>query len=385
MGSALLALGDWGSWWQGAVVLCDHFLAAGRKGFKPAKFRKQVQRLKLAALRLGLRRPGEMAILNETGIRNRFGAELALLWRWRFDRVAADFREAAGGGEAAPFLYRIEFPWQEFRFRESPRVKRCPDYDLERWEQVAPLLNEDLDRLCRCLGRNGERVVRLDWQVSLVDFGGLHVPIRFRNPHDLRLEAGNHCTALLQARYAFEDATREVFPASPVTGEAAAVLLITSWELVLSETLVIPDLCFDIFGEIADREGELDILLRLENELPVPLQRFFTCSDWLPEDSYRARELSWEETEKQVPEMQRSLEAVAEARPLYIRSCPLRLADNKGGEENRFLENTLDKWWQKGGTALPERSYFKHVDEQGNATWIFRDSSGEWYQHGIFG
>lgn len=384
-GRALLSGCDWDCWWRGAAVLSDHFLAAGRKGFKPAKFRKQIHRLKLAALRLGLRCPGEMKILNEAGVQKRFGPELALLWRWRFDPGAAGFRDPAGGSESAPFLYRIEFPWQVFRFRASPLVKRSPDYALERWEQVAPLLKEDLDKLCRCLEQSGEQVIRLDWRVTLEDMRCLHVPIRFRNPHDLRREAGDHRTALLQARYAFEDAVRDVLSLDSETGESEGVLLICHWELTLSETLVVPDICLDIFGEIAEKEEELEILLRLENELPVALHRFSARRDWLPEDSFSPRELALEDLEPPPDAMQRSLAAVAETRPLYIRSDPLPLAERGFNERGRFLESTLDKWWQKAGPALTERHYFKHIDADGNATWVFQDSAGVWYQHGIFG
>lgn len=383
-GRGILAGIDWECWWRGATVAGDHFLGVKRKGFKPSKFRKQVHRLKLAAMRLGFCRPGDMHILNEKGFKKRFGSELAMLWRWTFEKEGAG-HPRDDSEQPAPFLFRMGFPWQGFRFRELPQVRRSPDFSLERWEQVAPQLREDLDKLCDYLQQSGERVVRLDWWVTLEDLKCLYVPICFRNPHDLRREAGDHCTALLQARYAFEDAAREAFPVSPVTGEVDAVLLICNWELVLSETLVIPNICFDIFGDIAGGEGELEILRRLENELPVSLNRFSGCRDWLPEDSYSSRSLAWAEAPEDPSEMQRSLDAVAEARPLYIRSNPLPLENEgpKGG--GRFLENTLDKWWKKGGVVHTERSYFKHVDADGNATWIYRDSSGEWYEHGIFG
>jgi len=385
-GKSLLSGTSWDVWWRGTVAVNDHFLAVKRKGFQPARFRAQCHRLKLGVARLGFRLPGEMHILNEQGVKKRFGSELALLWRWTFDETVGRSREGSetGSGQAVPFLYRISFPWQGFRFREPLLVKRYPDYSLEHWEQIAPLLSEDLDRLCLCLEKSGEQVVRLDWTVTLEDLTCLQVPILFRNPHDLRREAGDHRTALSQARYAFEDAAREHYPPSP-EGDVETVLLISNWELALSESLVVPDVCFDIFGEMAEKEGELDILLRLENELPVVLNRFSTIRDWLPEDSYTCRELAWEEAEDYPTDMQRSLDAIAEERPLYIRSKPLPLKVSDRKSRGRFLESTLDKWWQKGGPALIERNYFKHVDGDGNATWIFRDSAGEWYQHGIFG
>ncbi|MFH2131174.1 MAG: hypothetical protein ABIK68_12445 [bacterium] len=388
-GQTLLQSISWECWWRGTSAISDHFLAAKTRGFKPAKFRKQCHRLKLGMTRLGFRRPAEMHILNETGVKKRFGPELGLIWRWTFDRHSGESRKTAlvdGGSEHATlFLYRTGFPWQGVRFRESPLIRRCLEYPLERWEQVAPQLNEDLDKLCLCLDKSGERVSRIDWFVTFEDLSHLHVPIRFRNPHDLLGESGNHRTTLLQANYAFEAAAREKFPPPSGSEETAAVPPLSNWELVLSETLVVPNVFFDIFGGIAEKEGDLDILLRLENELPVALNRFSTRRDWLPEDSYNSRELAWRETENPSADMQRSLDAVAEERPLYIRSQPLLLTGVERKTRGCFLESTLDKWWQKGEPAAIERNYFKHVDPDGNATWIFQDSAGNWYQHGIFG
>ena len=387
VGQTLLKNVGWKCWWQGASAISDHFLAAKTKGFKPAHFRKQCHRLKLGMSRLNIRRPGEMSILNESGVKKRFGAELGRLWRWTFaersGRSPSTLSENSVG--PAPFLQRSGFPWQDYRFRDSPLVRRCLDYPLERWEQLAPLLVEDLDKLCGRLENSGEQVSRIDWQVTLDDLKQLRVPIGFRNPHNLLREKGKHRTALSLAERAFEGAVREQFPPTSAAEEAEAAPLIHNWELVLSETLIVPDIFFDIFGEIAGKEGDLDILLRLENELPVPLNRFASCRDWLPEDSYTCTELDWKEAESSPSEMQRSLDAVAEERPLYIRSEPTLLPGIEPKRQGRFLESTLSKWWQAGGPAAIERNYFKHIDPDGNATWIFQDSAGNWYQHGIFG
>ena len=388
VGQTLLKDINWECWWRGASAISDHFLTARTRGFKPAKFRQQSHRLKLGMARLNIRRPGEMNILNESGVKKRFGTELSRLWRWTFtERSGTSQSDISGGSDEHTPLspHRSGFPWRGHRFRDSPLVNRCLDYPLERWEQVAPLLVEDLDKLCGCLENSGEQVSRIDWHVTLDDLNRLHVPIRFRNPHNLLRERGSHQTTLLQANCAFEGAVREQFSPTSAAEELETAPLIHNWELVLSETLIVPDIFFDIFGEIAGKEGDLNILLRLENELPVALNRFESCRDWLPEDSYTCTELGQEEIESPPSEMQRSLDAVAEERPLYIRSEPLSLIGMERKRQGRFLESTLNKWWQSPEPAAIERNYFKHVDPDGNATWIFQDSAGNWYQHGIFG
>jgi hypothetical protein len=371
-GRSLLQELSWEAWWQAIDGIIEH-LAGGRRGFKPAGFRGQCRRLQAAAPRLGFGRPGEMQVLNADSVRRRFGRELADLWQWTYGT----------GMTGAQTLGQAGFPWKMHRFRDPTVVKRCLDHALELRDQMAPLLIEDLDRLCGCLTGSAEQVTRLDWHLTLADLSVVPVPIRFRHPHPLLTEKGSHLTTLLQAEYAFAAAVRERFPPS-LDGAMTDVPSVIGWEIVLSDTLSVPDVIMDIFGETTGRGREIEALLRLENELPVGLTRFRSCSDWLPEDSYRGGPLSGEVI-SEVPELDPSLTAVAEERPLYIRTCPLPLPDLRRETAGRFLESTMDKWWRRGeGTAI-ERTYFKHIDPDGNAVWVFRDSSGHWYQHGIFG
>ncbi|MCP4754825.1 MAG: hypothetical protein GY866_28450, partial [Proteobacteria bacterium] len=372
-GQSLFGEIPWEIWWREISLVENHFLNSKPKGFTQAKFRNQCRRLELAAVRLGFRLPQEMNVLNYSGVRNRFGTTIANVWKWSYGREA----------NAEATLCQTGFPWKEHRFREPPFVKRHLEYPLVLWERIAPLLDEDLDKLCGSLGASGERVTRLDWHVTLDDLSEFHIPIRFRNPHDMRREKGNHLAALLQANYSFTTAARERFPAE--SDDDYSVPPIVGWEIVLSATLVIPDILYDIFGEIAEKESDIEVLLRLENELPVRLNRFTPQKEWLPEDSYSEKGFGPGEEEMVSSEIERSLDAVAEDRPLYIRNQPLPLQDLKPPTTERFLESTMDKWWKEKDPGHIERNYFKHIDSRGNATWVFQDSNGRWYQHGIFG
>jgi len=388
-GQSLFRQISWIAWWQGVSAIETHFSEQKFKGFKQAKFRSQYRRLEAAMLRLGFRFPWEMHILNTDGVKKRFGTSMADLWRWTYGRELSPVES----------LYHEGFPWKNYLFRAPPAVKHHLDYSVILWEQIAPFLREDLDKLCDALGSSSEKVTRLDWHLTFDDLSKLQVPIRFRNPHDLLAEKGDHTTALLQASYIFAAAAREKFPQTGKDSTPPEAPPIISWEIMLSASLIIPDVFYNIFGEISEQGSDIDILLRLENELPVDLNRFSPQKDWLPEDSYINEAPAQDEEETPVSEIDRSLEAVAEDRPLYIRQPPLPLKSLKEPGEDRFLESTMNKWWREAKTsrraeetarrekevASLERNYFKHVDEDGNATWIFQDSHGEWYQHGIFG
>ena len=365
----------WDTWWQMVSIIAIHFSKTGSKGFRQAIFRKQCQRFKLAIPRLGFKCPLDMNILNHAGIKRRFGTVSATLWSWAY----------GGKPEKNETVQQSGFPWRPWKFKAPLVIKRFPDYPLSLWEQFTLPLIEDMDKLCEQIRNSGQRVIRIDWRVTLEDMSELHVPIRFRNPHDPQSEAGDHHTTLLQANYGFIEAAGKWFSSENMTGDSDSLPSVISWKLELSASLIVPDIMLDIFGEAGEKDSDMDILLRLENELPVNLIRYTPQSDWLPEDSYLEGNPGTEAVSPPGPEINRSLVAAAEERPLYIRHSPLPLTIEKEYTPAVFLESTMNKWWKEEHTGVLERNYYKQIDPDGNSVWVFRDSLGHWYQHGIFG
>ncbi len=374
-GSSLLKELSWKTWWQEVENSETRFSNARIKGFKPARFKQQCKRLRMAVPRLGLKHPRDMSILNYSGVKRRFGETLANIWDWTYG-VFQNSRES---------IYQTGFPWQTWRFESPPVVDRHLDYTLLVWEQFAPLLVEDFDKLHRMRRNSGERVTRIDWKLRFDDMRCLEIPIRFRNPHNLRKELGEHQTALLQANYGFIDLMNEKFPTDSQDGSTNPMPIIMGWKLEVSASLCLPDIVLDIFGESQEKDTELDILLKLENELPVSLNRYMSKHDWLPEDSFFEEHFQEEEVVIPDSEINRSLEALAEDRPLYIRRDPLPIRAIKQPRVKDFLESTMTKWWKEETHPGKERHYFKHIDPEGNSTWVFQDTAGNWYQHGVFG
>ncbi|MBU3917942.1 hypothetical protein KKA14_20635 [bacterium] len=374
-GQSLFREISWNVWWQAISAIENHLKEAKTKGFKQATFKKQCQRLKLAIPRLGFKRPGDMTILHHQGVKTRFGIIMANLWSWTYDNPLKEKKT----------IYQTGFPWKSWTFRSPPSIKRSLDYPLSTWDQIAPLLVEDFDKLSHEFKNSGQRVTRIDWKIILEDMSECQIPIRFRNPHDLQSESGSHDTALLQANYGFFAALKEKYPSNNETSSHFLIPSVLNWQLKLSTFLSVPNIMLDIFGEAKEETSDIDVLLRLENELPVRLVRFAFHSDWLPEDSFQEEELDAENHNWRDSDINRSLEAAAEGRPLYIRDAPLLLTTTKGLPNSTFLENTMNKWWKNDTPSVMERSYFKVIDPDGNAVWVFKDSSGHWYQHGIFG
>jgi hypothetical protein len=374
-GQSLFRSIPWATWWGQINVIETHFLDTKIKGFKQAGFRQQCKRLQLAVPRLDFKHPWEMGILSRQGVKKRFGEILANIWNWSYDAEP----------ERPQTIYQSRFPWKSRRFAEPPIVRRNLDYPLLLWEQFSPLLVEDFDKLCLATKNNGRRVTRIEWTLTFENMNELTVPICFRNPHNLQEEKERHLTSLLQANYGFTETITKAFPPDSKNGHYETMPLVLAWELRITGSLYLPDVVLDIFGEGQEKGKELDVLLRLENELPVQLSRFSPRGDWFPEDSFAPEHFEAEEIVSETPEIQRSLEALAEERPLFIRSKPLMLEQMGKNIATRFLESTMGKWWKVGNAAEKERHYFKHIDPEGNALWVFRDTAGQWYQHGIFG
>ena len=365
---------SWEMWWQAVSDIEAHFLRLKFNRFKRPAFRRHRHRLQLAANRLGFKRPKEMQVLNYNGIKTRYGKVLADLWQMSYGENDNKNQTPSQMG----------FPWESGKFPAPPAVTRHTEYPLLLWEQIHPLLMDDLDQLCKRLTHTGERVTGIDWKITLEDMSDLTIPIRFRNPHNLKGELGVHTTTLLQASYGFEHDMNTQFSQILEDDLGNTIPGITVWELSISGSIVIPPLVRDLFGELSPQNSDLEVLLRLENELPIPLQKFSSRGDWLPEDSYMAQELSGRDPVLLDETLGPSLEAVAEKRPLYIRHSPTLFQPSEPLDTGEFLESTMNKWWKEEHGHL-ERDYYKNIDPEGNSSWVFRDSSGKWYQHGIFG
>lgn len=370
----------WEVWWECAEQLADHLKASEttKRRFDPVRFKSQCAQLRRAVKRLGLATPYHLRALPPAQIQRRFGAVLRDMGQWAYGAPVP----------ASEALFETGFPWQSFVFTSLPSVMRHLESPLCEWSHLESLLREDFDRLCELSSwLAGERVVSLEWQIVLPDWSRLVIPIRFRHPHSLHLEKGSHATSLLQALYAFEGS--RLRPA----GEDGPILHDTSilgWTLVITERLRLPPRSLGLFeptvfwvdggktGGRPDAQGADELaLLQLENKLKVPLESFALRSDWLPEDSYaRGAPVSSDD-------VGRPLQMLAAERPLYLYRRPIPF-DPKGRScAWRFVERTMGKWWSDQGRHL-QRDYYRLTDGEHKDHWVFKDTQGQAYMHGVY-
>lgn len=410
-GQSLLNDISWDSWWSCTTALVPHLTQAGRRRWNPTVFRRQCRDLQRAAQRLGLSSAGTLRSIPTPALVRRFGATLGELrdWAYGYKHTSTDSHKAVGmrllfQEEETDNSFPSGFPWHSVTSTQNPSVVRHLETPLREWDHLEPLLRDDFDRLCLldswC---KGERIVSLEWRLTLSDLTPLLIPLHFRHPHALHTEQGSHKTALLQAFYAFEN-TQKARRQRPCLRDGyepiPTLFAIASWELCITERLTLPRQSLGLFGDQSTVEDGVSHpshhLLRLENKLSIPLTAFNLCSDWLPEDSFTPAPrdaLSLENAPDTLSRYAHDLAAAAlcKDRPLFLYKEPELLTEGAILKAKVFSERTMHKWWDVSQDCsndtkkVLQRDYYRIMDRYHRSLWIYRDSLGQHFIHGIYG
>ncbi len=439
---AMIQQVSWPTWWESISELETHLSRSNFRNYKQASFKRHCLQMKRAAERMNLRSPYELKAANSSGIQRRFGGLLQSIWRWSFLVYDCENTSAntAIRHQASLFAEQIkdhdtgEFPWTDFEFKSLPQIKTNLDYGLREWQQIEPILREDFDRLCRSANwTERDKLVSLEWRLAFDDMTSHPVSLQFRHPHCLHREMGHHRTALLQAYYSFSSDHRARMASARQGSESLRSLAgnhhhtgamigpfqnptnktsappdrgdniryiqtsdrppnIIGWELLVTQVLVTPPFMTDLFGTGNCQAQEL---IDLENRIGVPLESYALRSDWQPENSYqRTSHLADQELSDET-ELYQSVTAAARLRPLFYYAQPQACQRDGQSSAWQFLERTMSKWWNlspPNGTKTmsstnkiaAQRDYYRMLNHKNQALWVFKDSHGNWYTHGIF-
>lgn len=409
-GQTLLHDLSWSSWWDCVATLAEHFVQVGRRHFNPSLFRRQCRDMRRAMGRLGTPSAGQLRAMPTPALARRFGSTLGELRDWAYTDAAPPEGGDPNHGKmrllfAENTAFTSGFPWQSQTHLKQPAVVCHLETPLREWAHLESLLREDFDRLCHLDSwSEGERIVCLEWHLTLSDLTTLTLPLRFRHPHALHSEQGVHKTALLQASYCFANSQRAAALHIPLRDgyePLTALFAVVGWELRITERLTLPRRSISLFDDHSAVEGEeahadQGYLLRLENKLPIPLIAFDLCPDWLPETSFSEASATKSATTKEVDALTLyahglAAAAVSERRPLFLYRHPEPLDPQILARTGRFYERTMHKWWGAAPTHLAgearvlQRDYYRLRDPQSRSLWVYRDSLGQCFIHGIYG
>lgn len=350
---------SWDLWWAAAERYAFH-----RQEVKT--FFKHKRAMQIAMRRLCVDRPTSTSLqtMPSFQIKRRFGPLIAELWEQTFPLH-----------ETSPSSGSLEetaaFPWQSYLLTEPLTHFRHLDFPLSDWQNLEPFLREDLNRLCLLESfKKGERILSLEWLIVLDNLQEISLSVLFRHPHCLQSESPHQRTALLQISYAFQRAQqasrRKVESESP---------WIVSWRLRVLESLRPLPRDRQLFGESSASWNEL---LKLENQLDRPLEAYQIVEDWLPEDAFTSLYTPAVFEREHLP----ALEHLGRQRPLFLLQKP-QPWNPRGQNIWNFKERTMDKWWRKQSSGV--RDYYQVLNrEQEQILWVFRDSAGQCFVHGIY-
>ncbi len=318
----------------------------------------ELAQLKRAVERMGLKSLRGFAGVQAASVKRRYGAMIASMWRWTHAKEGTSLDG---------------FPWVAWCPVVRPNRLRVLDHACWDWAQIEPFLIEDLDRLCsHPAWDRSDHLTQIQWRLVFEDMEELQVEVGFRHPHHLHSEKGHHKTTVTRARERYFSVIKTW---QAQRGEDVAAAALISWKLEVSAWFRVPERQNTLFT--LRSSVDCHRIQSMENRLHVPLKRYVSTQDFLPEDSYQAGENSGEDIS-----LNETWRQVASTRPLYIYQTPKAMTQvtERQGE---FLERIQTKWWRTKEAQPSSRDYYR-MRIGPCRRWLYRDHEGRWFEHGLF-
>jgi len=364
------------SWqvWQRSVKSLIQYLYANNliRRSKLIQHEQKLSHMLASIKKLGIHYPSEISDMPAYQIRRRYGRWIAAVW-------GRTYKAQNDQQEYNLDEYEDIIPWVAYREKIVPTITRYLDFPLKQWDQIQDYLKQDLHKLSLLDSfKNTHRIISLEWLVVLQNLDEVPLTIFFRHPYNLRKEPPHFRTALLQMFFQYESYQFKV--AADQNDDILQETAIIGWQLKITQTLEVSDTSQQLF----DDSNDLDALIALENRLQVPLYSYQHYDSWVPEESFVIKN-----TREYATAINQSMEnqyqfkhASSKYHPLYIYPRPQSFKSESKSGVWRFVERVMDNWW-KQPSSNTFRDYYQYINLDKNL-WLYQDSSGQWYTHGIF-
>ena len=358
----------WQYWFSALSVLGEHLEAIRARHFKASSFRAKTAQLQRFIRRLDLPGPYALQQADVAAIKRRYSGWTGEAWGWTFQPVIDNATADLCG-----------FPWRPLISRKNILVERHLDYPVSQWDMVEPLLKQDFSKLCLQRGWSSQdKINSMHWRITLFNLEQVDVIIGFRHPYSLHKEKAEYRTALYQAYYAYVDMMQRITSRDSDLDLPEQMPFI-SWQLEITQHLHLPQIVLDMF-ESEKPGASYKRILDLQNCLPKALEHYVITPDFVPDQLFRKSapgdRLDYGFSLKQWID-------VDLPRPLFYYRQPVSL-QTTSIQSRRFLERTAYNWWQSENSRDLVRDYFLLKNTQDQYIWVYRNSAGEWYQHGIY-
>lgn len=322
---------SWNTWWTIVDQIISYWDTLKPTGFRLSSMKKYCSRLKLAAPKLGLLSPIDASNLTKPGIQRRYGKQLALL-------LSATFSESIQ-----------DFPWQVWKAEPKEIIIRYLAYPLNNWEYIVSYIQKDLDKFITSKSRQlDERVLVFSWDIYLENKTIVPVFVRFKHPHALHSQKGDHLTALLHFKLAFEAIQSET-----------NTLNVIEWRLCIEEKINVPIIQTDLWGDYQNSDGDATFK-HIENNSSAKLMTYSMQNDWCPTSSFKEANNDKPSLSVTTHKFNKSLKSISKNRPLFLYKRPIQV--NTLPIRCVSLERTMTKWWEESqlSTFLDTTSYTDH-------------------------
>jgi hypothetical protein len=366
----------WQFWFAPQQTLAHHLEQINAKQFNAASFRSKQAQLKRFINRIDLTGPFDLRQADAHAITRRFDVWAGKIWRWTF--IQSDSAQS-------PDLQG--FPWIPFAEPSRPTVSRDLEYPMNQWSHIKVLLCEDFEKLClQFEGNENEHINRMLWKITLFNDQVIDVELSFRHPYSLHRESPEFKTAMYQAWYVYDDLMRQLKRRDKDLDLPESMPLV-SWSVEVCERIHLPPVLWDLFGhesfDSLENEGsniKLEDIRELQNKLPTLIEAYHCEANFCPEYSFETSpigiipdtdfdHLQWSISSKQ--------------RPLFYHP-ESQAIDTPSIKPHQFLERCASRWWLLDDSINQNKDYYVLKDNQGHASWVYRDGEGRWFKQGEY-
>jgi len=363
----------WRFWFAPQQTLTHHLEQINAKQFNMASFRSKQAQLKRFINRIGLTGPFALQQADAHAISRRFDVWAGKIWRWTFAQ-SSNTRSSDLQG----------FPWIPFAEPLRPSVSRDLEYPLNQWSHIKALLCEDFKKLClQFKGNENEHINRMLWKITLFNDQVIDVELSFRHPYSLHRESPEFKTAMYQAWYVYDDLMRQLKNRDEDL-DLPETMPLLSWSVEVCERIQLPPVLWDLFRheglENESSDIKLEDIRELQNKLPTLIEAYHCEANFCPEQSFETSpigstpEISFDHLQWSISSNQRPLFYHSESQPI----------DTPSTKPHQFLERCGSRWWLRDESINQNKDYYVLKNNQGHASWVYRDGEGRWFKQGEY-
>jgi len=193
-------------------------------------------------------------------------------------------------------------------------------------------------------------------------------------------------TAIYQAYYSYTDVIQRL-QQRDTDLDLPENMPFLSWTLEVRERLFMTPAVQELFPEHFETQVVNEIL-ELQNKLPSLIESYQISPDFSSDQLF---ELANVNANKSRYDFSLRQWQVVLKRPLFYYKKPIPLLHAELVSENVsakckqvFLERTSNNWWEGEELLDLNKDYFIRSEANGPAVWIYKNSRGEWFKHGIY-